>query len=71
MPLAPAIFDQFVIDLGSIGQEHVGKRPSVLVKPVGLKGDCLAKGECRGSPLGSPAEGLAFLGKVNPAEADS
>ena len=43
IPPAPAIFDEFVIDVGTIGQEHIGKGAPVLVLPVGLEHDFFAK----------------------------
>jgi len=37
IPPAPAIFDQRVIDLRVIGQEHLSKGAHVLVEAVGLE----------------------------------
>ncbi len=39
VPPAPAVFDQHVIDLGTIGQEHVSKGALVLVEAVLLDRD--------------------------------
>ena len=36
---APAVFDECVIDVGAIKQEHVSKGASVLVLAVGLEDD--------------------------------
>ena len=57
MPPTPAIFDQRVIDLRVIGQEHLSKGVPVLVLAVGLEVtsfpktstdlDCLAHHEAR------------------------
>ena len=71
MPPAPALLDQRVIDVGTIGQDHVSDGVLVLVVAVGLDRDFLAKGEVRGSLLRSPAERLAFLGAVDPTQADA
>jgi hypothetical protein len=43
----------------------------VLVVAVGLDGDLFPKGEGRSGLLRSLVEGLAFLGAVDPAEADA
>jgi hypothetical protein len=39
MPPAPTVFDELVIDVDPIRQKYIGKRPSILVLPVGLKRD--------------------------------
>jgi hypothetical protein len=41
-PPAPATFDQRVIDVGAIGQEHLGKDSFVLVFALDLGGDFFA-----------------------------
>jgi len=60
-----------VIDVGAIGQEHVGQSAPVLIRAVGLERDFLTKGEDRCSLLGAVAVGLAFLGTVNALEPDT
>ena len=45
IPPAPAVFDQRVIDVGAIGQEHIGKGAPVLVVAVGLERDFLPEDE--------------------------
>jgi hypothetical protein len=42
---APALFDQRVIDVGGIGQEHIGKRALVLVCAVSLDRHILTKNQ--------------------------
>ena len=42
-----------MIDVGAIGQEHIGKDALVLVVTIGLDGDFFPKGEGRGGVLGS------------------
>lgn len=44
---APALFDQRVIGVCPIRQEHIGKGAPILVVTVGLEGDFLPKGEGR------------------------
>ena len=53
IPPAPAVFDQRVIDVGAIRQEHIGKGAPVLVEAVRLERDFFPKGELRGGVLGS------------------
>jgi hypothetical protein len=43
MPPTPAVFDQGVIDVGAIGQEHIGKGALVLVEAVRLERDFFPK----------------------------
>ena len=54
-----------MIDVGPIGQDHIGKGARVLIVTVGLDRDFFPKGEGRGGVLGSFAERLAFLGAVD------
>jgi len=44
IPPAPALFDQHVIDVLSVGQEDIRKGASVLVEAVGLDGHFLTEG---------------------------
>jgi hypothetical protein len=60
-----------MVDVGSIGQEHIGNGAPILIKAVGLKGDLFPKDKCRGGLLGALAVGLAFLRAVDAAEADT
>jgi hypothetical protein len=50
-----------MIDVGPIGQKHIGNGSIVFVEAVRLKGDFLSKNQLRGGLLGLLAEGLAFL----------
>ena len=61
IPPAPALLDEFLIEIHAIGQEHVSKGACVLVVAVRLDGNLFAKGEVRGGVLGVVAVGLAFL----------
>jgi hypothetical protein len=63
--------DEFLIDVGPIGQDHVSKGAPVLVLAKGLKRDFPPKGEVRGRVLGSLAVGLTLLWAVNAAETDT
>ena len=60
-----------MIDVGAIGQDHVGKGALVLVEAVRLEHDFFPKGEGRGGVLGSLAERLAPFRAVDAAEADT
>ena len=46
IPPAPAAFDQRVVDVGAIEQEHVSKDAPVLVLAVGLERDVFTEDEC-------------------------
>jgi len=39
IPPAPAIFDEGVVDVGTVAQHYVRQRPPVLVLTVGLEDD--------------------------------
>jgi hypothetical protein len=39
----PAVFNKGVIDMGPIGQKHIGKGASILVEAVRLERDLFAK----------------------------
>jgi hypothetical protein len=41
-----------VIDVGAIGQEHIGKGALILVEAVRLDGDFFSEGEVRGGLFG-------------------
>lgn len=71
IPPAPAIFNEYVIDIRSIHQEYVSKDAPVPIMSVGLDRHFLAECEARGGVLRSRAKGLAFLGAVDAAEADA
>ena len=71
IPPAPALLDQFLIDVRSIGQDYVSKDAFVPVEAARLDADFLSKGECRGGLLRLLAVSLAVLRAVNPAEADT
>jgi len=63
------LLNEFLIEVHSIGQEHVGK--GVLVEAVRLERHILTKNQrCRGL-LGIVPKGLAFLWAVNPAKEDT
>jgi hypothetical protein len=49
IPPAPAVFDERVIDVGPIGQEHIGEGAPVPVETVGLDGIVFPKGEVSGT----------------------
>ena len=51
IPPAPAVFDEFRIDVGSIPQEYVSKGAPILVLVVRLERDFIAEGEGRGGVL--------------------
>ena len=46
VPPAPAIFHQFMVDVGAIRQEHIGNGAPVLVEAVSLKRDFLPIDQC-------------------------
>lgn len=71
VPPAPAVFDQRVIDVGPIGQEHIGNGALVLVFAVRLKRDLFPKGEVRSSLLGVVAERLPLLWTIDAVETDA
>ena len=71
IPPTPAVLDQRVIDVGAIGQQHIGEGASSLVAAVRLERHFLPEDEVRGSLLGSLGEGLALLRAVGAAEADA
>lgn len=71
VPPAPAFFDECVIDVGAIGQEHIGDRAPVLVLAEGVERHLFTEHELRRRLLGSRAVGLAFLGTVNAVESDT
>jgi hypothetical protein len=60
-----------VVDVGAIGQEHIGKGALVLVEAMSLKRNFFPKGEIRSGVLGVVVKGLAFLRAIDPAEADA
>ena len=43
IPPAPAFFDECVIDVGAIQQEHISKGAPVLILAVGLEDDIFPK----------------------------
>jgi hypothetical protein len=65
------VLDEFLIDIHSIGQQHISKRTPVLIVAVRLERDFFSKGEGRGRVLGVVAVGLAFLWAVDAVEADA
>ena len=65
------MLDQLLIDVCPIRQEHITKGALVPVVAMCLDGDFFAEDQLRGSVLGVVAIGLAFLGAVDPAEADA
>ena len=65
IPPAPAVFDQRVIDVGPIGQDHIANGALVLVVTVSLDGDFLPEGEVRSGLLRSQAASLTFLMAVD------
>ena len=71
IPSAPALLDEFLIEIHFIGQEHVSNGALVLVVTVGLERDFFAVGEVSNGVLGFLAVGLAFLRAIDPAEADT
>ena len=71
IPPAPALLDEFLIEIHAIGQEHISQGALVLVMAVGLDRHVLPEGEVRGGLLGSLAEGLALLRAVDATEADT
>src|SRR5262249_36590213 len=71
IPPAPAIFDECVIDVGAIPQNHIGECSPVLVLAVSLEDDIFPEGYRGRSLLRSRAEGLTFLRTVDAAEADT
>jgi hypothetical protein len=71
IPPAPAVFDQRVIDVGAIGQTHIGKGTSKLVAAVRLEEDFFPKHHRGGRLLGLMAVGLALLRAVDAAQADA
>jgi len=60
-----------VIDVGAIGQEHIGKGAPIFVEAVSQERDFFPKGKGRGSLLGSRAVGLPLLLALDAAEADA
>ena len=60
-----------MIDIGPIGQDHIGNRSPVLVLHECLARDFLPVDECRGGVLGVVSLGLALLREVNAAQADA
>ena len=57
-----------MIDVGAIGQDHIGKGALVLVVAVRLDGDVLPEGEGRDGVLGLLPISLALLRTVDAAE---
>jgi hypothetical protein len=45
-PPTSAVFDQGVIDVGAIEQEHIGKDAPVLIKAVSQEGDFFSEDKC-------------------------
>ena len=60
VPPAPALLDEFLIDVGAILQEYIGKCAPILVVAVGLDRKVFPKGEGRGGVLGMLTRSLAF-----------
>ena len=64
IPPAPAVFDQRVIDVRAVGEQHISKRTSVLALAVCLEPDLFPDGEFRGGVLGllavSPLSGQSI-----------
>jgi hypothetical protein len=60
-----------VIDDHPLGQDYISKGALVLVVAVRLDRDVFLEDEGRGSLLRAVAEGSAFLGAVDAAEADT
>ena len=71
IPPAPAVFDQRVIDVGPIGQTHIGKGVSRPVAAVRLEEDFFPKHHRGCRLLGLMAVLLTFLWAVNAAETDT
>jgi hypothetical protein len=77
IPPAPTIFDQRVIDVGAIGQDHVSRGAFVLVVTIGLECDFFTEGEDCDGVLGSPknpfhisSSNLSYFDQITiPAEA--
>jgi hypothetical protein len=61
IPPAPAVFDQCVIGVGAIGQDHILNGALLLVVAVSLERDFFAKDKFRGGMLGIVAIGVALL----------
>ena len=71
IPPAPALLDEFLIEVHPIGQDHIPKDAFVLVVAVGLDGDFFPKGKLKGSVLGVFAIGLTFFGTVDAVKTDA
>lgn len=61
LPLAPALSDEFLIEIRPIGQEYIGNRAFILVVAISLERDFFPKGKVRDDLIGSLAVSLAFL----------
>ena len=57
IPPAPALLDEFLIDVRAIRQEHIGKRALVLVVAVRLERDFFPKGEVSGTQFAQVRHG--------------
>jgi hypothetical protein len=55
LPPAPALSDEFLIEIHPIGQEYIGNRALILVVAISLERDFFPKGEVRGDLIGSLA----------------
>ena len=71
MPPAPALSDEFLIDVRSIRQEHVSKGTPILVLAVRLERNFFPKDQRRGGMLCIVAVGLALLRAIDAVEADT
>jgi hypothetical protein len=58
IPPAPTVFDEFVIDVGPIGQQNIDNGVRVLVLPVSLDRNVFAEGEVRSGVLGAACRAL-------------
>ena len=60
-----------MIDVGSVGQKHIGEDVSSLVAAVRLENDFFPKNQCGRSLLGLMAVWLALLRAVDAAQTDA
>jgi hypothetical protein len=65
------LLHEFLIEVHTIGQDHICQGVLVLVLAVCLERDFFAEGEVRGNLLRLLTECLAFLRAVYPAETDA
>ncbi len=71
IPPTPAVFDQRVIDVGPIGQTHIGKDASRPIAAVRLEENFFSKHHLGRGLLGLMAVLLTLLRAVNAAETDT